>query len=53
MTSELRQRVDLSWRAFEIDSAYAIEIAQQASQLLARRGVLRPAYKRGKPSDSA
>ena len=47
MTSEMRERVDRAFAAFEIDVEYAIEIVQQASQLLARRGELPHAYPRG------
>lgn len=53
MSPEMRARVDLAWRGFEQDPAYAIAIAQGASSLLARRGELPFAHKRGKSSEHA
>jgi hypothetical protein len=53
MTPELRERVDTAWITFKLDPGFAVSMAQAASQLLARRGDLPHAYRRGKPSDKS
>jgi len=53
MTPELQARVDQAWSSFTEDPLYAVAIAQAASSLLARRGELPHAYKRGRPPESA